>query len=357
MSKRPAADFDDDGSAGKRPRETGRKKHLYLVLDDWNTGYSIHKVDVGVLCSGAGPGPGPDAPAGPLPEPPALRLQVSGDHRSTSFAAMGTKIVIVHALYDDDPRSSAALQYGFRAAVCIAGRLYALLRHHPWEVMSRAPHRPHADDDHRWRRRVEEWLWSTVASPPPFPSGAFIAGYAVHPNGRTIFVSAERRAVQNDPGTYSFDTESCRWKRHGDWMLPLHGEGLYDGDLDAWVGLSDDGFPCACDIPSCDGASSLAPAPDWREGKDMVFHKTPNLAAEVALVRMDNGEFCVVEVRPPEGVDVFAVGDDMRRVLRVSVFRLRYNMAGELRTRGLRRVASYLVTKSDRLFFAEAFWM
>jgi hypothetical protein len=38
---------DDDDAAAKRPRQG--QKHLYLVIDDWEMGYSIHKLDVGAF--------------------------------------------------------------------------------------------------------------------------------------------------------------------------------------------------------------------------------------------------------------------------------------------------------------------
>ncbi|KAK3128837.1 hypothetical protein QOZ80_6BG0466980 [Eleusine coracana subsp. coracana] len=369
MAKRPAGG-DDADCEGKRQRGTGRKQHLYLVVDDWDKGYSIHKVDIGALASDAKH----------LPDPPVLRVQAPADHMSTHFAAMDSKMVIMHTLYDQEappafvydtvtaalavgPRPSPALQDGFDVAVAVAGKLYTLkprdqCQQHSFEVLSP---RPGTDTDPRWSGKVEEWFWSTVASPPPFDSSVFITGYAVHPDGRTIFVSVERMTLvdRTNPSTYSFDTQRCEWKRHGDWLLPFDGEGLYDSRLDAWVGLCDDGFPCACDIPSsCDGdPSGMTPAPGFRVGKDMVFRKRSKIAAEVALARVDNGEFCVAELQPPEGVDLLAVGDDGRRMLHVSVFSLVYNEARELRTINHRRATSYQVTKHDLLFKAKGFWM
>jgi len=42
-NKRREHDQDAAGGGDKRPR---RRKHLYLVLDDWDEGFSIHKIDV-----------------------------------------------------------------------------------------------------------------------------------------------------------------------------------------------------------------------------------------------------------------------------------------------------------------------
>jgi hypothetical protein len=45
---------DDDDAAAKRPRQG--QKHVYLIIDDWEMGYNIHKLDVGAFqptCSDA----------------------------------------------------------------------------------------------------------------------------------------------------------------------------------------------------------------------------------------------------------------------------------------------------------------
>uniref|UniRef100_J3N7T0 Uncharacterized protein n=1 Tax=Oryza brachyantha TaxID=4533 RepID=J3N7T0_ORYBR len=51
---------------------------------------------------------------------------------------------------------------------------------------------------------------------------------------------------------FSFDLESSRWTRHGTWNVSFKGQGFFDRDLDAWVGLSSNpdrlGHLCACDV-------------------------------------------------------------------------------------------------------------
>jgi len=54
---------------GKRSRPARRRKHLYLILDDWEKGFSVHKID-----------DDPDAGAavaGHLPDPPAAAAGVT----------------------------------------------------------------------------------------------------------------------------------------------------------------------------------------------------------------------------------------------------------------------------------------
>ena len=81
----------DRGSPSKRQRRndaddddatTRKKKHLYLALDDWKDGCSIHKLDADNM-----------QPSGHLTEPAALRLAgpLLGH---MAFAAVGTSIFI-----------------------------------------------------------------------------------------------------------------------------------------------------------------------------------------------------------------------------------------------------------------------
>jgi hypothetical protein len=70
-SKRRVVGQDDEPRPSRRRHRhaTGRRKHLYLVLDDWNNGFSIHKIDPDTLDdeapAGAGQGQQPAAPPRP----------------------------------------------------------------------------------------------------------------------------------------------------------------------------------------------------------------------------------------------------------------------------------------------------
>ncbi|GJN10638.1 hypothetical protein PR202_ga28749 [Eleusine coracana subsp. coracana] len=68
-----------------------RKQHLYVALDDWEGGYSIHKLHADDLLTELEPA----AAGGGLPEPAALRLASPVAGCPMSFAAMGTTIVVV----------------------------------------------------------------------------------------------------------------------------------------------------------------------------------------------------------------------------------------------------------------------
>lgn len=81
-SKRRRRDCDCDCAESRRPR---RKQHLYLALDDWDGGYSIHKLDADDILDDDFGG------VRKLPEPAAIRIRwpVRGP---VHFAALGTDI-------------------------------------------------------------------------------------------------------------------------------------------------------------------------------------------------------------------------------------------------------------------------
>ncbi|CAO2172390.1 unnamed protein product, partial [Urochloa humidicola] len=171
----------------ERCRHCAKKKHLYLVLDDWKGGYSIHKLD-------------PDNMEHHLPEHGALRL-ASPERAPMAFGVLGTNIFIVtnpHCsryralpilVYDTE---TAALTVGppppdghlcdLGDAVAVGGKLYALtfffdeVRHSSsFQVLSWEP----TTDQQRPRDPTMEWSWDTLP--------------ALHPDGRTIFMSTDWR--------------------------------------------------------------------------------------------------------------------------------------------------------------------
>jgi hypothetical protein len=93
------------------------------------------------------------------------------------------------------------------------------------------------------------WEWREL---PKHPFDRMdVTSYAVHPDGRTIFVSTSA-------ATFTFDTAKVhrKWRRHGRWTLPFTGRAYFDGELDAWVGLIGDPDEivgiCAFDVVSSD---------------------------------------------------------------------------------------------------------
>ena len=74
MSDKRRQQYSHGGGHHKR-RQRPHNKHLYLVLDDWAEGYSIHRIDADSFHSDDDDGDSSAARPGHLPEPPALRLE------------------------------------------------------------------------------------------------------------------------------------------------------------------------------------------------------------------------------------------------------------------------------------------
>ncbi|TVU15890.1 hypothetical protein EJB05_39433, partial [Eragrostis curvula] len=167
-------------AAAKRPRR--RQKHLYLIMDDWNMGYSIHKLDVDAM----EPDASSEKPS--LPEPAALRIAAPEDRSTAYFAALGGRILFLPDRYiDEDPiliydTETASLAVGPRPTPAllplghiffaeINGRLYALNPRRAdqecsFEVVSLVPRDVEEHDP--LCRRADRWAVESVPAPMPF---------------------------------------------------------------------------------------------------------------------------------------------------------------------------------------------
>jgi hypothetical protein len=92
-------DDDCDDAAAKRARR--RQEHLYLVMDDWEMGCSIHKLDVDEFEVESDPGGGGNK-LRRLPEPCALRIEAPADRSTAIVAALGSKMVLMTDRYSDE---------------------------------------------------------------------------------------------------------------------------------------------------------------------------------------------------------------------------------------------------------------
>jgi hypothetical protein len=371
---------DDDDAAAKRARP--RQKHLYLVMDDWEMGYSIHKLDVDEFESDAGGGG--ENKLRRLPAPCALRIEAPADRSSAILTALGSKIFLVTdrlsdgapmLIYDTEtaslavgPRLTPALRpVGFMFIVPVGQQLYAFNPRRgdqqcSFEVLSRAPR--DEEDEFRLSRRAERWSVGSVPAPMPLGKHETVTAYAVHPDGRTIFVSARnwsRRAGEREGGTHSFDTRSSVWTWHGEWKLPFHGQGYYVEELDAWVGLCRDGFLCCCAVPPCGGGT--AAQPEWKLGKKTAFREDPERhvgrPTGATLTYMGNSRFCLVECAGCPGVPMEEAteGEVDGCVLHVTMFGVKYDKRGDLQTTAHQARSSYLVSRYGPVFAAQTFWM
>uniref|UniRef100_A0ACD5YE15 Uncharacterized protein n=1 Tax=Avena sativa TaxID=4498 RepID=A0ACD5YE15_AVESA len=354
-----------DGDRAFRRRRLLPKKHLYLALDDWDKGFSIHKIDADTLqdtCT--------DLQVG-FPDPAVLRLAAPLLYLGMDFTAFGNNIFIVtnpHCgqtptlVYDTEtaglaigPGLPAPLLGGIDISVVASDTLYALRslhgsEQHSFEAMSWAP----MGNDELWSPRpAMGWSWKSLPSPPPFARDDEITSYALHPDGHTIFMSAHDRNYRHLPkGTFSFDTKHGEWKWRGEWVLPFHGQGYFDGKIDAWVGLRKDGYICACQVTSRSSSPSTV-QPDWKMIKEKLFLKVPERRlphARPTLAYMGNNSFCLVESVLREGVEFKrAFGDRHGFLLHMSTFGLKYDHRGELQTKR-HRTNSFVVSKHLRSF-------
>ncbi|XP_048567050.1 uncharacterized protein LOC125547064 [Triticum urartu] len=236
--------------------------------------------------------------------------------------------------------------------------LYALSfrqwdQQHAFEVMSRDPPSPGGDP----ASSTKSWSWRSVPSPPPFEEHEWVTSYAVDPDGCTIFMSVlHNRNLKRR--IFSFDTGRSEWRFHGERALPFQGQGYYDSTLDAWVGLREDGYVCACQVAPRSGAMR----PEWKIVKEKMFHKVPErkrAATYATLTYMGNARFCLVEgvVREEVEYDKRALGDCDGCMLHMTRFGLRYTHKGELQTTIDCTTSSYSLSKHITHFSPVAFWM
>ncbi|KAL6651334.1 hypothetical protein ACP70R_010259 [Stipagrostis hirtigluma subsp. patula] len=362
MSKRPGSPG-DSGRTAKRPAQE-REQHLYLVVDDWERGYSIYRVGEDDFDSDADAAM--DAPL--LAASPLIRVEAQHPY-SWAFAGHGTKIFAMQPsksspgvlVFDTETLGVTACPYppngapgGPRRPVyaSVGGRLVAFDGD---EVYVLGPEPLPCEEK-------QLWSWTTAAPPAPFGSRQ-ASSYALHPDGRTIFVSVRKGSGNGEysrNSTFAFDTERLEWTHLGDWLLPFKGRAYYDGELDAWVGLcmykEGAGHVCCCDVPPAAGAGSET-MPVWKLGKDVFFDADSKRHLGATLVYMGDSMFCLAECRRHRD----ATRDRRLRVLKMTTVVLKYDKDGELCTTHHRAYASmsYEIAheRIDLLPNPVAFWM
>uniref|UniRef100_A0A0E0LQ31 DUF1618 domain-containing protein n=1 Tax=Oryza punctata TaxID=4537 RepID=A0A0E0LQ31_ORYPU len=379
MSSKRVQDRDEYRCGGsKRPRPAPvpeKRKHLYLMLDDRDNAYRMHKIDVDALADSE------DDDMLRLPEPALLQLATStARHDDMWFSALGTSIFAARLphtpaiVYDTDtggltvgPPLPVKLCGGPNITMAMAAGdnkqiMYALYDHdtnylnpHPMEAMSWEAV-PCNDPRERHLPPDMEWTWKSVPSQPPYGRLDEIVSYAVHPDQRTFFISVKEAFCQNNgaKGTFSFDTKKCEWRWHGDWMLPFRTQGYYDAELDAWVGLrvTDGLHVCACRVASRGSSAADAP-PEWKLLKEkLICAPASSSATGASLVYMQgsgsvSSRFCLLHR------EAHVNGC----LLRLTIFGLKYDHRGELQASIHRTKASYVVSNRGSFFSPVAFWM
>ncbi|KAI5009138.1 hypothetical protein ZWY2020_010186 [Hordeum vulgare] len=356
----------------KRPRPQPEQRHLYVALDDRNKVYSVYKLNVDAG-DGDGDGDGSSGSVQRLPEPPVLRLEVPKRRDTCLFAALDAKIIALCA--DRSPTlvhdtHAAALAVGHRPSralarasftVPAAGRLYALPPRFTEDTYYLEPEEMAVRPDGE-KMIIDKWVWNQTdcRSPVPFDPRA-ITCHAVHPDGRTVFVSVRRRhkAAWLGHGTFSLDAGSrgAEWTHHGDWMLPFKGRAFFEPRLDAWVGLDEDGRICSCNGMSR-SRSRRAPPPAKVAKETLLRVPDPGRRLDATLAHMGDARFCLVERASHEGCEaVNTFDDDDACALHVTTFAIRYDSHGDLTVADLHHAGSYVVSTHDAFFTLQAFFL
>ncbi|KAM0928335.1 hypothetical protein ACQ4PT_002419 [Festuca glaucescens] len=346
-----------------------KKKHLYLVLDDMEEGFTIRKLDDDA-----------DIPDDLLSAPPVARLLSPARSFSMFIAALGGRILAMSnqhpttLVYDTATAGVAAgpsLPDALRNAYNIfvptkAGdTMYAFAyyfgcRPPSVEVMSsssssakRSPRIPSATFP------SSDWSWRSM-TPSPFDEEERMWSYALHPDGHTVFVSTVCFGYRGGDGnrTFSFHTAAAgdrtEWRCHGEWALPFEDQGYYDADLDAWVGLDRDGHIGTCQVPATvPQQRQQRPELDWKVAKDKLWDVERQVQAHrPTLTCMGNARFCLIDrVRARESAD-----DGCNCVLRLTTFRLRHSRKGELQIFD-RNTTSCPMSMGPSSFSPVAFWI
>ncbi|KAI4984888.1 uncharacterized protein LOC123452250 [Hordeum vulgare subsp. vulgare] len=360
MPKRPAR-----GGVGERAAKRPRQRRLYLVTEDWKEGYSIYEVDL-TDDHGATDADFDSDEQEPRRLPsPVLRLEAPHNGPWHFAAAFGTKIMALHLtpwrytpVFDVQTR---CLTFGPPTEITTipihvpVGDSLFKLGFRKFHVLRPAPPRSEV----LWCKVPEEWSWHCL-TPPPFGDHR-VTSHAVHPDGRTLFVTVKVKG--RDIGhTFTcdtgVDTDDPEWTAHREWELPFKGHGHYDHRLDAWVGLTDDpatvGHICCCRVPSLDDARW--PAPAWKLSREKLFCRDPTeMHTGASLVYLGTGHksrFCLVE----------CLSRGSRHQLRLTTFSPRYHKNGDLGISKRRWVRSFKLPKTrgkDSGFLKNpvAFWL
>nr|CAB3498240.1 unnamed protein product [Digitaria exilis] len=225
------------------PKEKAR--HLYLVFDDWSWGYSIRKIDLLAGdgdCEGSRPSSSSMSDVDYNLPPPIFRFQAPRGHPNYFAGAFDSKILAMHPM---DPQFSLnpnagvpifdvrkrCLMVGPRQRpdllhpiyVPVGGRLFSLAAG-SFQLLYPPP-------DANSYSEGFVWTWQTLPD-PPFDHKQ-VTSYAVHRDGRTMFVS-----TRDSPAIFSFDTaesarNACMWKQHAQCQLPFNGRGYFVAELGA----------------------------------------------------------------------------------------------------------------------------
>ncbi|TVU45091.1 hypothetical protein EJB05_04562, partial [Eragrostis curvula] len=389
----------DERDGERTPKR--RQQHLYLVFDDWSQGYSIRKLDLCDTNPSSDSGydddeasETPHAVAGVAADPrlPSTVFRMPAERGLPQYfaSAFGTMIL---AMQPGERAAGLFPVFDVRARGSIWGpqlhpdppnpvyftvggdRLFALAAG-SFQYQLYPPPLEHAGGQNC------VWQWYQLPK-PPFKR-KHVVSHALHPDGRTIFVSTERRGAA---ATFAFDTEAAaagfEWKRHGEWALPFDGPAHFDAALDAFVGLSKDpdalGHLCSCDAAPAPAATSSDGGDDDGQravrarklSKEKFFSEDPaETHVGARLLHIGRSKFCLVQCVSTEDGRVDDedqleeeeedVPRPRRHLFRLTTFSLKYDKNGDVTTGTSRRVQYCRVPKASTESLLKnplAFWM
>ncbi|CAL4929814.1 unnamed protein product [Urochloa decumbens] len=266
-----------------------RQQHLYLLLDDWHSGYSVRKVRLPSSRSGEGAEQS-------LPRP-FMHFVVPRGTLTYTTSAFGTKIMVVNLGMDQAPvvdvlECSVLFSPGPNQRCCpiffpVSDDKLFFMDVDSFEIC-------------RWSMKHPTDLPWNVLSPVPFDR-LYVSSYAVQPDV-AIIVSTKQGATAE---TYVFDVNE------------------YPETL---------GYLYSCSVTSTDIGNGCS-SPTMKRSREKVYSMNPaEKHVKATLVyMMGRGKFCLVECI---FIDDASAGQELRRgryMYRLMTFSLGYDMEGELK--------------------------
>ncbi|KAM0841384.1 hypothetical protein ACQ4PT_059019 [Festuca glaucescens] len=259
---------ESSGTSSKRRRRNAgsssmppRKQHLYLALDDWEGGYSIHKLDADNIFLDDIGGGGEHR----LPEPTAIRIKTPVYGRMI-FTALGTTIFIDTNPHNRGDNVPPTFVYDTDTAALTVG-----------------PRIPRGIDGLSTFMAARETLYALTTADSPDPPCLQALSW-----GRTA-------------------TEKI-WEPGMDWSGSRvrssrpRGQGFFDAELDAWVGIDrkEAGYVCCCQVASRSATARRPPERRVLEEKLFRFNNEENYMdggryMKATLTYMGGSRFCLVE--------------------------------------------------------------
>ncbi|CAM0878119.1 unnamed protein product [Alopecurus aequalis] len=359
------------------------KQHLYVVLDDHKDGFGVHMLDLGDNTDNYGTGSGT---ARRLPEPPFFRVTLETLGSRVQFATVGSSIVAMGTplispelkycyirdlggilIYNTKTTAITVAPYlptplmrgGYKPSMAIGNSLYILgcqPLYRSWKsslyCLTADPVDMERDNFWGWEPLSDSspWCWSSFSEPPILP---FFAGHVTAHAIQTspsmaqheILMSVRPTKTSVLGSTFSFSTESNKWRQLGRWHLPVVGQAHYDVELDAWVGLhAVNGKKMygslVMDGHLCFGKLTSTPS-QWKE--------------EEESEEEEEEEYMLMSHYYNNEEEVW--GEGSKCLLRLAFFRVKGGQDGEPVVTACRPVRYYEVCRHNRHFDAQLFWM